>query len=428
MTLDELLLEWSYRSERGYPSTDNPSDVSVLKEILRELKLPEGEIDELVDDLEEKDNYVTTGTDGMEGSAVEKKKEKDKTFQNQKFDDPFASDTDDSYEITSTVSVQDIIDLLPTIEKDQEALLKMKKYIDNRKGEVGFFDRLTTKNINLATIDSANAPEELYKILSQNDDVSNYDVFDQPSLTELGKSGNLFDFYEKNTKLKRQTILKLFDFFGTEEGRGVGKGEMAFALLFNDVKMASGAGDLDWNGGYLEVKGSKARLGGRDRAFSGFNNTLLGQLAIKYDKTDENLVTLIANLSDEEDIDLNDLVSAVVEFENEAHPKGNAKQYFTLDAIKDPANHKKSGNRGELRKAFCKNYIAHYSNTHGVSDFIWWNSEVHGKKSDTPGDPKTKWGTYIIFTPGEADGLVDNDTLLTGMPSLRNLDPTTSRP
>ena len=33
MTLDELLLEWSYRSEKGYPSMDNPSDVSLLKEI-----------------------------------------------------------------------------------------------------------------------------------------------------------------------------------------------------------------------------------------------------------------------------------------------------------------------------------------------------------------------------------------------------------
>ena len=38
MTLDELLLEWSYRSERGYPSVDNPSDISTLKQILKELK------------------------------------------------------------------------------------------------------------------------------------------------------------------------------------------------------------------------------------------------------------------------------------------------------------------------------------------------------------------------------------------------------
>ena len=40
MTLDELLLEWSYRSEKGYPSLDNPSDVSVLKQILEQLDLP----------------------------------------------------------------------------------------------------------------------------------------------------------------------------------------------------------------------------------------------------------------------------------------------------------------------------------------------------------------------------------------------------
>ena len=44
MTLDELLLEWSYRSERGYPSVDNPSDISVLKQLLKELYLPSNEI------------------------------------------------------------------------------------------------------------------------------------------------------------------------------------------------------------------------------------------------------------------------------------------------------------------------------------------------------------------------------------------------
>ena len=79
MTLDELLLEWSYRSERGYPSLDNPSDISVLKKILKELNLPEGEIDELVDDLEDEpggDDLTHQGTDGMEDSEIEKEKEK----------------------------------------------------------------------------------------------------------------------------------------------------------------------------------------------------------------------------------------------------------------------------------------------------------------------------------------------------------------
>ncbi len=44
MTLDELLLEWSYKSEKGYPSLDNPSDISILKQILEKLKLPSKEI------------------------------------------------------------------------------------------------------------------------------------------------------------------------------------------------------------------------------------------------------------------------------------------------------------------------------------------------------------------------------------------------
>ena len=37
MTLNELLLEWSYRTQKGYPSLDNPSDVLVLKTLLEKL-------------------------------------------------------------------------------------------------------------------------------------------------------------------------------------------------------------------------------------------------------------------------------------------------------------------------------------------------------------------------------------------------------
>ena len=44
MTLDELLLEWSYRSEKGYPSLDSPSDVFILKTILEKLNLPSNKI------------------------------------------------------------------------------------------------------------------------------------------------------------------------------------------------------------------------------------------------------------------------------------------------------------------------------------------------------------------------------------------------
>jgi len=79
MTLDELLLEWSYRSERGYPTLDNPSDVSILKEILTKLNLNEEDVSSIIDELEDEpggDDLTNPGTDGMEDSDVENEKEK----------------------------------------------------------------------------------------------------------------------------------------------------------------------------------------------------------------------------------------------------------------------------------------------------------------------------------------------------------------
>ena len=79
MTLDELLLEWSYRSEKGYPRVGSPSDVSILKEILTELKLSEEDVSSIIDELEDEpggDDLTSPGTDGMEDSDIEDKKEK----------------------------------------------------------------------------------------------------------------------------------------------------------------------------------------------------------------------------------------------------------------------------------------------------------------------------------------------------------------
>lgn len=56
MTLDELLVEWSYRTEKGYPDMGNPSDILILKEILEKLELP-------TDILDEDEPEVTVSTD-----------------------------------------------------------------------------------------------------------------------------------------------------------------------------------------------------------------------------------------------------------------------------------------------------------------------------------------------------------------------------
>ena len=56
MTLDELLLEWSYRSEKGYPSLDSPSDISLLSEILKKLDLPSKDV---INSLQEQVSIAT---------------------------------------------------------------------------------------------------------------------------------------------------------------------------------------------------------------------------------------------------------------------------------------------------------------------------------------------------------------------------------
>ena len=60
MSINELLVEWSYRTEKGYPDMGNPSDILILKEILENLGLP---VDSILDELGEDSDEVTVTND-----------------------------------------------------------------------------------------------------------------------------------------------------------------------------------------------------------------------------------------------------------------------------------------------------------------------------------------------------------------------------
>ena len=358
---DALLSEWAYRCEKGYPDMDSPSDLKVLKRILKEweISLPK--------------------------------------FQEQVITEQEAKE----------ISIKDITDILNQIKDDQKALDKIYKFITNRPGEKGFFGVATDSNVTDKTVDTSNAPQVIFDLLSNSGDLKNYIELNKPGFSDIGKEGNFLDFFEGKSGISKDTLTKMFNFSGKESGRGVGKGEVAMALLFKDVKMAvAGGGDLNWGGKSLEVKGSNARLGGRDRKFEGFERTALGQLATKYDKSDAQFRTLIPNLADEEGLDNKELLDAVIDFESKAHPSGDAKKYFTEGILDNPI---------ELRKAFTKNLINHYSTSKKIDHFIWWNSN-------------NKFGKYISFTPDEADELVDKGLLRTNNAAVYQLDPSISKP
>jgi len=70
MTLYELLLEWSYRTKKGYPSMGNPSDIRVLKEILEKLDLPTDNIlDQLSRISEDEADKSFANKDGEPGTT-----------------------------------------------------------------------------------------------------------------------------------------------------------------------------------------------------------------------------------------------------------------------------------------------------------------------------------------------------------------------
>jgi len=132
MTLDELLLEWSYRSQKGYPSLDNPSDVSLLEEILDELKLPTQEI------LSSLKEQVTISTDDEIEDNEEFDSEEEQTPNEEP---PGEKDNDDELSQISGGSVEYDnlikktlgVDIIPT--SNQSYKFSKTTFIEQVKGD-----------------------------------------------------------------------------------------------------------------------------------------------------------------------------------------------------------------------------------------------------------------------------------------------------
>ena len=134
MTLDELLLEWSYRSEKGYPSLDSPSDVSVLKKILEKLELPSNEII---------NNLIEASLNPSELRKDRIGKIKEPGIRAQIFLDKIESG--DEFEMVDGTK------LIVNKEKSQEAVERLEQYLtnfqDNLAGLVFYDDNETPHSL-----------------------------------------------------------------------------------------------------------------------------------------------------------------------------------------------------------------------------------------------------------------------------------------
>ena len=241
-------------------------------------------------------------------------------------------------------------------------------------------------------------------VLSYNDDIGTYAKYIQNPvpLESIGNSGMLIDKIKKVSGLKDSTTKALINLIGTESGRGIGRGEIALASIFSDVKMSNSKGDLDWNGEYLEVKATSARLGKRDRASTNFERTALGKLAIQYDKSDKRVDTLVANLANEPGLNHQQLRNSLQVFVRNEYPHSNIQIDDSIN-LNDPTS---------VRNTITKIYFNNYAMHEGVDSFIFINTSRN-----------RYFSRYVIFKKDEISNLIDKNLIKSGVITTLDLDP-----
>ena len=388
VNIDALLTEWAYRCKKGYPDMDSPSDLSILKSILKEQGIPLPELQKQLFSEEEKKD-------------------------------------------TKKVSSTSVIQLIQKMEK--EGVLKDKhigfltRYLSSRPFQEAIDEYLATKNIDGNTFgkDETAANERVFQVLQSEEQVDKFSEYikNPLKLSDMPERGNLFDEVKKASGLTDLTIQKLLHIKGQEEGRGVGKAEIFLSMFFGDVKMRIvGKGDLTWNGKYLEVKGSSARLGGRGTPWQGFKTSTLGKLAQEYDKSDKNLTSLINNLADEVDppTDIPKLKEGIKEFANEVYGKSDI-----IDKVVDGLSEEDLKNEDKVKKALIKLYYTNYAKSEGVDHFIFVNTALRTDKESGERTFGRNNSRYRLFSSDKIEELVDaNQMVITSSPAVDNLYPT----
>ena len=303
MTLDELFLEWSYRSEKGYPSLGNPSYLSVLKNILKKLEIPSHSIlSELDKNPKDTDPPTYSDKDGQPGvTGMESPN----------------TPNDEGCPLASQEEIDNIINKIREKQKAGKISTKRAKYmLDNICNQFSYdplLDLLRSKGYGQREDKKGNTIEhpvvkkyareiENITLRAEQKDRDYYiEYLENPDLQidfEPEKHNNLFTA-AKESGISEDIIRGLMDFTTTDEGKkGVGMGEFAMSIIFKNVGDAVGPGDLSLNGETFEIKGQGAVLGKRPDEVNPIDLTGLAKYII-----DEPIDEPSSEPEDEMDID-----------------------------------------------------------------------------------------------------------------------------
>ena len=307
-------------------------------------------------------------------------------------------------------------------------ILYLNQYLDARVSVPVIKEYLYSKNITEKTLTDKDAIKGITNILQTNGVAGNFVKYIKSPLefTSMRKSGNLIDKISKDLEqydIPKSVIVELMQFEGIEGGRGVGQCELGLATIFKDVSDRDDHGDLSLNGAYLEVKGSKARLGGRDVAVAGFEQTKLGQLAVaeKFEGRPTkgglkyNIAETIFNLKrlGTEDKVLKDAVDEFVKSNYSDADCGSGIDFSDLDTV---------------RKYLETCYYMNYANKEKVSYFIFVNTGTSKKAGSEVKTPTANFGQYIIFVKEDISAYINGGALSAGTITSLNVYPSVGAP
>jgi hypothetical protein len=267
MTIHEILTEWSYRLDRGYPEMDNPYDILILEKILKESGFDSKDVNATIQNLQE--------------NLFGPKEEKEKT----------TSQTDNEDEIgqlrtqLGSHSKKDIIDLINELDIDEKEIQKLYHRVAVFTTYKPILQSLGTSNYKDIVIKRYSSEiQSIIEDLSPKDNAQFVNYLSNPEEQldfPTNNTGNLKTIIPSD-KIPTSVMSKIMTHATQDEGRkGVGMGELGLALIFKNITDSKGKGDLALDGEEFEIKGDPATLGEKPEKLEDIINTKMNSYGIE---------------------------------------------------------------------------------------------------------------------------------------------------
>jgi len=208
VNIDNLVNEWAYRCKKGYPDMDSPSDLRLLKIILKEqgISLPEQQLSLFSDS--ELEAMVVKDT----GKSIPDLTSKDITNLVQS----------GNYTKSQLITIKKLIEKVPTMEL-------INDFLDKSAKESNILNK------------------ELLKFKSYLEELEILEAFAEYTKNPIDFNLSNGHFADDIKQIPKDKLISLYRKLGSttdEKNVNIGPGEILFSILFKNVKKREEGGDL----------------------------------------------------------------------------------------------------------------------------------------------------------------------------------------